>query len=108
MSRTMTMEPPAGTINPHTGHMEMPMNPDNVALYRAIGPDQPDPPAARERRASQEYHSDGPEEDKDPAVDHLEDHQEEVGDHLEVEDRQEEYQYLCHRHPNQEGITGTN
>jgi hypothetical protein len=44
MSRTMTMEPPAGTINPHTGHMEMPMNPDDVALYRAIGPDQPDPP----------------------------------------------------------------
>jgi hypothetical protein len=37
MSRTMTMEPVAGTINPHTGHMEMPMNPDDVALYRAIG-----------------------------------------------------------------------
>jgi hypothetical protein len=52
MSRTMTMEPAAGTINPHTGHMEMPMNPDDVALYRAIGPDQPDPPTARERRAS--------------------------------------------------------
>jgi hypothetical protein len=37
MSRTMTMEPPAGTINPHMGHMEMPMNPDDIALYRAIG-----------------------------------------------------------------------
>jgi hypothetical protein len=48
MSHTMTMETPAGTINPHTGHMEMPMNPDNVALYRAIGPDQPDPPTNRE------------------------------------------------------------
>jgi hypothetical protein len=44
MSHKMTMEVPAGTINPHTGHMEMPMNPDDVALYRAIGPDQPDPP----------------------------------------------------------------
>jgi hypothetical protein len=52
MSRTMTMEPVTGAINPHTGHMEMPMNPDDVALYRAIGPDQPDPPTARERRAS--------------------------------------------------------
>jgi hypothetical protein len=51
MSRTMTMEPAAGTINPHMGHMEMPMNPDDVALYRAIGPDQPDLPTARERRA---------------------------------------------------------
>jgi hypothetical protein len=47
MSRTMTMEVPAGTINPHTGHMERPMNPDNVALYCAIGPDQPDPPNNR-------------------------------------------------------------
>jgi hypothetical protein len=52
MSRTMTMEPATGTINPHMGHMEMPMNPDNIALYRAIGPDQPDPLAAYERRAS--------------------------------------------------------
>jgi hypothetical protein len=34
MSCTMTMEIPAGTINPHTGHMEMLMNPGNVALYR--------------------------------------------------------------------------
>jgi hypothetical protein len=52
MSRTMTMEIPAGTINPHTGHMEMPMNPDDVALYRAIGPDQPYPPTNREQQAS--------------------------------------------------------
>jgi hypothetical protein len=49
MSHTMTMEIPAGTINQHTGHMEMPMNPDNIALYRAIGPDQPDPPTNREQ-----------------------------------------------------------
>jgi hypothetical protein len=52
MSQTMTMEAPTGTINPHTGHMEMPMNPDHVALYRAIGPDQPDPPNHREQQAS--------------------------------------------------------
>jgi hypothetical protein len=52
MSRTMTMEVPTGTINPHTGHMEMPMNPDDIALYRAIGPDQPDPPATQGRQAS--------------------------------------------------------
>jgi hypothetical protein len=49
MSCTMTMEVPAGMINPHTGHMEMPMNPDDVALYCAIGPDQPDPLTNRER-----------------------------------------------------------
>jgi hypothetical protein len=52
MSCTMTMEAPAGTINQHTGHMEMPMDPDDVALYQAIGPDQPDPPSNREGRAS--------------------------------------------------------
>jgi hypothetical protein len=52
MSRTMTMEPTTGVINPHTGHMEMPMNPDDVALYRAISPDQLDLPTNRERRAS--------------------------------------------------------
>jgi hypothetical protein len=40
MSCTVTMEVPAGTINPVTGHME---NTDNLALHRAIGPDQPDP-----------------------------------------------------------------
>jgi hypothetical protein len=52
MSHTMTKEVPAGTINPHTGHMEMPMNPDDIALYRAIGPDQPDLPVGWDRRAS--------------------------------------------------------
>jgi hypothetical protein len=50
MSRTMTMEPVAGTINPHTGHMEMPINPDDAALYRAIGLDQADPPSDRGQR----------------------------------------------------------
>jgi hypothetical protein len=52
MSHTMTMEPVTRTINPHTGHMEMPMNPDDVALYRAIGPDQADPPSDRGRQTS--------------------------------------------------------
>jgi hypothetical protein len=41
MSNTLTMEVPAGTINPITGHV----NPDDAALYQAIGPDQPDPPS---------------------------------------------------------------
>jgi hypothetical protein len=41
MSNTLTMEVPAGTINPVTGHV----NDDNAALFRAIGPDQPDPPS---------------------------------------------------------------
>jgi hypothetical protein len=41
MSNTLTMEVPAGTINPHTGHVDN----DDAALYRAIGPDQPDPPS---------------------------------------------------------------
>jgi hypothetical protein len=40
MSRTLT-EAPAGTINPITGHV----NDDDAALYRAIGPDQADPPS---------------------------------------------------------------
>jgi hypothetical protein len=40
MSNTLTMEVPAGTINPTTGHVDA----DDAALYRAIGPDQPDPP----------------------------------------------------------------
>jgi hypothetical protein len=35
------MEAPAGTINPITGHVDA----DDTALYRAIGPDQPDPPS---------------------------------------------------------------
>jgi hypothetical protein len=41
MSNTLTMEVPAGTINPHTGHVDA----NNAALYRAIGPDHPDPPS---------------------------------------------------------------
>jgi hypothetical protein len=41
MSNTLTMEVPAGTINPVTGHV----NTDDAALFRAIGPDQPDPPS---------------------------------------------------------------
>jgi hypothetical protein len=41
MSNTFTMEVPAGTINPTTGHV----NDDDAALFRAIGPDQPDPPS---------------------------------------------------------------
>jgi hypothetical protein len=88
MSRTMTMEPAAGTINPHTGHMEMPMNPDDVALYRAIGPDQPDPQQLVKDEHHQGYHSDGQGEDKDLGVDRSEDHQEEAEDHQEVGDHQ--------------------
>jgi hypothetical protein len=41
MSNTLTINAPAGTINPITGHV----NDDNAALFRAIGPDQPDPPS---------------------------------------------------------------
>jgi hypothetical protein len=41
MSNTLTMEIPAGTINPTMGHVDA----NNAALYRAIGPDQPDPPS---------------------------------------------------------------
>jgi hypothetical protein len=41
MSNTLTTEVPAGTINPITGHVDD----DDAALYRAIGPDQPDPPS---------------------------------------------------------------
>jgi hypothetical protein len=41
MSCTLTAEVPAGTINPITGHVDD----DDVVLYRAIGPDQPDPPS---------------------------------------------------------------
>jgi hypothetical protein len=41
MSNTLTMEVPAGTINPVTGHVDA----DNAALFWAIGPDQPDPPS---------------------------------------------------------------
>jgi hypothetical protein len=41
MSNTLTMEAPVGTINPTMGHIDA----NDVALYRAIGPDQPDPPS---------------------------------------------------------------
>jgi hypothetical protein len=41
MSCTLTTEVAAGTINPITGHV----NDDDAALFRAIGPDQPDPPS---------------------------------------------------------------
>jgi hypothetical protein len=47
MSNTLTMEVPAGTINQTTGHVDT----DDVALYRAIGPDQPDPPSTMGRRS---------------------------------------------------------
>jgi hypothetical protein len=41
MSNTLTISAPAGTINQITGHV----NDDDAALFRAIGPDQPDPPS---------------------------------------------------------------
>jgi hypothetical protein len=41
MSNTLTINAPAGTINQITGHV----NDDDAALFRAIGPDQPDPPS---------------------------------------------------------------
>jgi hypothetical protein len=47
MSHTITMPVPVGTINPITGHV----NEDNVALFRAIGPDQADPPSTQGRRS---------------------------------------------------------
>jgi hypothetical protein len=41
MSNTLTLEVPADTINQTTGHVDA----DDAALFRAIGPDQPDPPS---------------------------------------------------------------
>jgi hypothetical protein len=41
MSNTLTINAPAGTINQITGHV----NDDDAALFRAIGPGQPDPPS---------------------------------------------------------------
>jgi hypothetical protein len=41
MSNTLTINAPAETISPITGHI----NDDDAALFRAIGPDQPDPPS---------------------------------------------------------------
>jgi hypothetical protein len=46
---TLTMEVPEGTIDPITGHI----NADDAALYRAIGPDQADPPSTPGRRSEQ-------------------------------------------------------
>jgi hypothetical protein len=43
MSCTLTMPVPVGTINLQTGYV----NEDDVALYRAIGPDQADPPSTQ-------------------------------------------------------------
>jgi hypothetical protein len=48
MSQTLTMPVPVGTIDPHTRHV----NEDDVALYRAIGPDQADPPSTQGRRSN--------------------------------------------------------
>jgi hypothetical protein len=45
---TLTMQVPAGTINPQTGHVDA----DDAALYRAIGPDQLDPPSTTGRRSN--------------------------------------------------------
>jgi hypothetical protein len=41
MSNTLTISAPAGTINQITGHV----NDGDAALFRAIGPNQPDPPS---------------------------------------------------------------
>jgi hypothetical protein len=41
MSNTLTMEIPAGIINPNMGHVDI----DDATLYQAIGPDQPDLPS---------------------------------------------------------------
>jgi hypothetical protein len=102
MSRTVTMEVPAGTINPITGHME---NADDLALHRAIGPDQPDPPSSAGRSRSEPpripfgwSHGgppyQGPEEDLEDLQeeeDHLEAHQEE-------EDLPEDHPCPCQQH----------
>ena len=49
MSQTLTMQAQVGTIDPNTGHM---LTEDDVAVNRAIGPDQADPPS---RPASDRY-----------------------------------------------------
>jgi hypothetical protein len=111
MSRTMTMEPAAGTINPHTGHMEMPMHPDEVALHRAIGPDQADPPSDRDVTIHQEYHSDGrvvDHQDKAQEEDHSAEDPQEEEDHRVAEDPQKDSHSLCHKRHNQEDSMATN
>jgi uncharacterized membrane protein YgcG len=49
MSQTATIAIQAGTINPETGHVT---TDDDIALYRAIGPDQADPPTSFHGRGS--------------------------------------------------------
>src|SRR6201996_5086011 len=44
---TQTQELPTRTINPTTGHMEGADPADNLAVFRAFGPDRPDPPPGR-------------------------------------------------------------
>jgi hypothetical protein len=84
MSCTVTMEVPAGTINPIMGHME---NDNNIVLHHAIGPDQPDPPSlAVQGHTLLEYCLDGLE--KGPHI----------KDHLEEELHQKELQYPCQQH----------
>jgi hypothetical protein len=89
MSQTLTMPVPVGTINPHTGHV----NEDDVALYRAIGPDQADPPSTQGRGSNPpEFRLDGSDHQWE---DHQKDSPEaedplEVEDSWEAEDSQEE------------------
>jgi hypothetical protein len=48
MSHTLTLPVPTGPIDPRMGHI----NEDDVALFRAIGPDQADPPSTTGRRSN--------------------------------------------------------
>jgi hypothetical protein len=47
---TATITEPTGTINPVTGHVDD----DEAAIFRAIGPDQPDPPSITGRNSNQQ------------------------------------------------------
>jgi hypothetical protein len=104
MSCTVTMEVPAGTINPITGHME---NADDLALHRAIGPDQPDPPSSAGRSRSEPpripfgWPRGGPPKDLQEEEDHSEDLQEEEDHseaHQEEEDHLEDHPCPCQPH----------
>ena len=44
INATRTQEIPGRTINPVTGHVPGADPADNLAIFRAFGPDQPDPP----------------------------------------------------------------
>ena len=44
INATRTQEIPGQTIDPITGHMPGADPADNLAVFRAFGPDQPDPP----------------------------------------------------------------